>query len=441
VSLAAGKRSISDIPRESVAGGLMRGMRDAIDHWWLLLRSSFIGIYIGILPALGSTIADWVAYGHAVQSAKDKSQFGKGDVRGVIAPEAANNSVKGGELVPTVAFGIPGSAPMAILLGAFLIQGLTPGPEMLTLKLDLTFSMMWSLIFANIVAAVLLMMWANQLQKIIFIRGELVVPAIAMFVLMGAWSGNAQLGDWIVLIVFGAIGVLMKQSGWPRAPIVLGFILGDIMENSLHLSLRAYGWAWLWERWIVVVLMILIVVTVYFAIRQQVRDRRKATASASDAGGSVPVLSIAMSVLVLVASVYSIVGALGWPDAVRRFPILVGVPAVLLALAVLFRDIQAIRAQAVAGTVRGPAWLGDADFRAELRRSVYFFGWLGFALVLSVLVGQLIAIPVFIALFLVLWGRTSWLFAVIYALLCAVFLWIVFDQVVSTNWYRSILLG
>ena len=123
--LVSGGR-VSDVPREKISGGsgIWMGVKDCFIHWWLLLRSAVIGMYIGILPALGPTIADWVAYGHAVQSAKDKSQFGKGDVRGVIAPETANNSVKGGDLVPTVAFGIPGSAAMAILLGAFLIQGL-----------------------------------------------------------------------------------------------------------------------------------------------------------------------------------------------------------------------------------------------------------------------------------------------------------------------------
>jgi TctA family transporter len=241
VSLAARERSISDIPREHVAGGLTTGIKDSLRHWWLLLRSSVIGVYIGMLPALGSTIADWVAYGHAVQSAKDKSQFGKGDIRGIIAPESANNSVKGGELIPTVSFGIPGSAPMAILLGAFLIQGLTPGPEMLTAKLDITFSMVWSLMIANAVAAVLLMLWANQLQKIIFIKAHLIVPAITLFVMMGSWTAENNLGDWISLIVFGVVGVVMKQAGWPRPPLVLGYILGRIMENSLHLTIRAYG--------------------------------------------------------------------------------------------------------------------------------------------------------------------------------------------------------
>ena len=203
VALAVSNRSISDVPRAKISGGIMDGVRDCFIHWWLLLRSSLIGIYIGILPALGPTIADWVAYGHAVQSAKDKSQFGKGDVRGVIAPEAANNSVKGGDLVPTVAFGIPGSAAMAILLGAFLIQGLTPGPEMLTTKLHITFSMMWTLIFANIIGALLLMAWANQLQKIVFIPANLILPGITFFVLIGAWTAGNNIGDWITLLVFG----------------------------------------------------------------------------------------------------------------------------------------------------------------------------------------------------------------------------------------------
>ena len=110
----------------------MDGVRDAGRHWWLVIRCSLIGTYIGMLPGLGASIVDWIAYGHAVQSAKDKSQFGKGDIRGVIAPEAANNAIKGGALMPTLAFGIPGSLGTAILLGALIIQGLRPGPWITT---------------------------------------------------------------------------------------------------------------------------------------------------------------------------------------------------------------------------------------------------------------------------------------------------------------------
>ncbi|MBT4941311.1 MAG: tripartite tricarboxylate transporter permease [Rhodospirillaceae bacterium] len=142
IELAVKNTSISSVPREEAVGGNMyEGVKDACREWWLAVRCAIIGTYVGILPGLGGAIVDWVAYGHAVQSSKDKSQFGEGDIRGVIAPEAANNAIKGGALVPTVAFGIPGSLGAAILLGALLIQGIQPGPDMLTTKLDITFSL------------------------------------------------------------------------------------------------------------------------------------------------------------------------------------------------------------------------------------------------------------------------------------------------------------
>ena len=101
--------------------GVDQGVKDAFRHRWLTLRCAFLGTYIGMLPGLGAAIVDWVAYGHAVQSAKDKTEFGQGDIRGVIAPETANNAHKAGALIPTVAFGIPGSIGTAILLGALVI--------------------------------------------------------------------------------------------------------------------------------------------------------------------------------------------------------------------------------------------------------------------------------------------------------------------------------
>ncbi|MDE0176434.1 MAG: tripartite tricarboxylate transporter permease, partial [Defluviicoccus sp.] len=125
IDLAIRDSSISRVPKDRVAGGMMTGIRDAWRNWWLVLRSTAIGAYVGMLPGLGGSIVDWVAYGHVVQSSKDKDGFGKGDVRGVIAPETANNAMKGGALIPTVAFGIPGSASMAILLGALMIQNMT----------------------------------------------------------------------------------------------------------------------------------------------------------------------------------------------------------------------------------------------------------------------------------------------------------------------------
>ena len=352
VSLAVSNRSISDIPRQNVRRDLA-GVRDSFVHWWLLLRSSVIGIYIGILPALGPTIADWVAYGHAVQSAKDKSQFGKGDIRGVIAPEAANNSVKGGDLVPTVAFGIPGSAAMAILLGAFLIQGLTPGPEMLTTKLHITFSMMWTLIIANIIAAIVLMAWANQLQKIIFIPAHLVLPGIIFFVFIGAWTAGNNIGDWITLLLFGAIGVVMKNAGWPRAPLVLGFILGRIMENSLHISMAAYGLGFI-LRPICIVIALAILVTIFFAVRSHMRFKaNQMMPGATDAEAGDPRVSLGLALAVALVLIYAIAASFQWPANVRLFPLVFSIPALAMAAFAAGADWRALNVAPVAPIAGG----------------------------------------------------------------------------------------
>jgi len=437
VSLAAGERSISDIPREKAASGLLTGVRDVIDHWWLLLRASVIGVYIGMLPALGSTIADWVAYGHAVQSAKDKSQFGKGDVRGVIAPEAANNSVKGGELVPTVAFGIPGSAPMAILLGAFLIQGLTPGPEMLTEKLHITFSMVWSLAFANVIAAVLLMLWTNQLQKIIFVPAHLVVPAITLFVMMGAWTAANNIGDWISAIIFGVIGVAMKQAGWPRPPLVLGYILGRIMENSLHLSIRAYGFAWL-LRPICIVIALLIVITIFFAIRSRMRATRDPNMPAlSDADEGNAGFSVVFSGIVLCVFAYAVAESFQWPEIVRLFPLVFSIPGVLLASVCFVRDWREARAGPPAVKGEAPSTTVLFGLSREVVRSIWFFLWLTGILLATLVLGQHAALVGFVVFYLVVWGHYRWSFALAYAALGLAFLVGMFDFLSPTVWYPA----
>jgi len=248
MELAIKDTSISRVTSEQAKGvTIMTGVRDACTHWWLALRCAVLGTYVGMLPGLGGSIVDWLAYGHAVQSARDKSMFGQGDIRGVIAPEAANNAVKGGALIPTVAFGVPGNLGTAILLGALLIKGLKPGPDMLTSQLHITFSMVWTIVVANIIAAGLLMIWATQLAKVAFIRGHLIVPGVILFVFMGAWLGQASIGDWIVCLIAGIVGVVMKRGGWPRPPLVLALILGNILENSLYISTMANesGIAWL----------------------------------------------------------------------------------------------------------------------------------------------------------------------------------------------------
>jgi len=189
MELAVKNTSISRVSREESGGNqMLRGIKDAFRHRWLALRSALLGTYIGMIPGLGATIVDWIAYGHAVQSARDSSKFGSGDIRGVIAPEAANNAHKAGALIPTVAFGIPGSIGTAILLSALVIKGLRPGPDMLTVNLPITFSMVWAIAVANVVAAGLLMLFSRQIQKMAFVPGHLIVPGVMVVLLPYYWA-------------------------------------------------------------------------------------------------------------------------------------------------------------------------------------------------------------------------------------------------------------
>jgi putative tricarboxylic transport membrane protein len=262
---------------ENLQAGVIEGIKDTFRHFWLVVRCSAVGVFIGILPGAGGGVAQWVAYAHAVQSAKnakERERFGKGDVRGVLGPGAANNSKEGGELIPTVAFGVPGGGAMAILLGGFLIMGLTPGPDMLTKHLAITFSMVWTLVIANIITVLLCLAVLNHLAKITYIRGGLIIPFVLFLVFVGSYTANGQIADLIVTFMFGSLGYLMVLFGWPRPPFVLGFVLGKLVETYLFISVNRYGFAWL-SRPLVLTLVLLIGSVIAYPFVQERRSRNR----------------------------------------------------------------------------------------------------------------------------------------------------------------------
>src|SRR3990172_3303468 len=269
VDLAIRGTSIAgELPQGNLGRGAWEGVKDTFHHFWLTIRCSLVGTFIGIMPGLGGGVAQWIAYGHAVQSARDSEErtgVGKGDVRGVLGPGAANNSKEGGALIPTIAFGVPGSSSMAILLGAFFLQGISPGPDMLDKHLVLTFSMVWTMVVANIITVAVSLLFLNYLAKLTLIRGSVLIPFILFFSFIGAYTSNNHLGDLAVLLAFGFFGYFMIRCGWPRAPLVLGFVLGRIAENNFYISTIRYGSAWV-GRPLVLVLIALTVIVLFFPL-------------------------------------------------------------------------------------------------------------------------------------------------------------------------------
>lgn len=259
---------ISAIP--AMGKGTLQGIKDCWVHIWLVVRVSVMGAYIGFIPGMGATIASWLAYGHAVQSAKDKGSFGQGDVRGVIAPEAANNSCMGGALIPTLMFGVPGSAGMALILLALLVFGIQPGPDMVTKHLSLVFTMVWSMVIANVVGALICLVLSKQLAQIARVPIHILAPIVLIIIAMGALQASQDWGDLIGILALGILGWLMKQTGFGRPPLLVGFVLGRLAEMYLGISLQRYGAAWLLHPGVIVI-GIMVIVTVFFGIRWQRR--------------------------------------------------------------------------------------------------------------------------------------------------------------------------
>lgn len=276
IDLVVGDRPIATRRIETILkdaqSDVYRGMRIAFQHKWLMTKSSLIGTFIGMLPGLGSSAAHWIAYAYARQTEKGaKETFGKGDVRGVIAADAANNSVDGGVLIPTLVFGIPGSGGMAIFLAMMVLYGIPPGPAMLTTHLDLTISFVYTIAFANIIV-VPIMLWCSPLiVKTSAIPPNTLAPVVIAIVTLGAFQASNSMGDLAMTAAFAALGVFMKRYGWPRPPILIAVVLGKILEKYLWLSTNTWGWSMLLRPQFLIIfaVMLLFVATMlWFQIKR-----------------------------------------------------------------------------------------------------------------------------------------------------------------------------
>jgi TctA family transporter len=256
-------------------GSLLDGVKDTLREWWLVLRCSFIGVWVGIVPGIGSQVVDWLAYGHAAQTSKDAKNFGKGDVRGVIAPESANDAKDGGDLVTTLLLGFPQGVVTALFIVALLAWGYLPGPEMVKKNLDIIYSVVWIQGISGIIGTLIGFLLAAQLAKLAQVRYSVMVPIIFIFVLMGAFSVNRDPIDLLVVVVFGFIGYLMRRFGYPRPAMILGLVLGGLMETYLYRSMASYGFTWL-ARPSVIVLLSLATISFILTMRARLKSSTKA---------------------------------------------------------------------------------------------------------------------------------------------------------------------
>jgi putative tricarboxylic transport membrane protein len=417
-------------------GGVMQGVKDTFTHWWLVLRCSAIGTFTAIIPGMGAATTQWVAYAHAVQSSPRKERFGKGAIEGVLGPGAANNSTLGGSLITTIAFGVPASVIMAILLGGFIIQGIVPGPDMLLPppkgKLDVTFSFVWVIIISNIITVGVCFLFLKPLAKITQIRGSLIIPMILILVYLGAFAEKNAFEDMLVVLAFGALGWVMEKVEWPRPPLLLGLVLGPLAENRLFLATDNYGAAWIWRPGVLLIFAITVVGILYPVVKERLK-RKRAPENAADAALANPTVvdpdrarrAAIFSFIIVVLLGLALWQSRNFGYRAGLFPWVVGIPALVLAAAQLFID--------ASGKTRfkAPDDSGvGSDVPPEIvkQRTVNIGLWTAGFFIAIWLFGFSVAVPLATILYLKIAGREKWPITLALAFGAWLFFYVLFDR-------------
>jgi len=221
----------------TLSGSYQEGFLSVFRNFPLFIRSSLIAWVIGVAPGAGSSVAGFVSYAWASKTCKNPETFGKGDVRGVIAGDTALHSCAGGDLLPTLALGIPGSGAMAILLGAFILHGINPGPQLVKLHADLIYLIVITLFLAHCFSVGMALIFARGMEKLTKTRSEIISPIIIILCMVGSYIMREFWQDMMVTTLFAILGYYMKKHGYPPIALVLGIILGPIAELGLFEAL------------------------------------------------------------------------------------------------------------------------------------------------------------------------------------------------------------
>ncbi len=209
-----------------------------------ILRSSAIGIFTGIIPGTGGDTACWFGYNEAKRFSKDKDKFGTGVPEGVAASEAANNAVVGGALIPTITLGIPGSSATAILMGGLMVHGIMPGPTLMTEHADITYTLIWAVLLSNVFMFIEGLLFTRASITVTRVKNKVLAPVIVILCVIGSFAINNSIFDVFMMFVFGLLGYFMDKISMPTAPMVVGLILGNMLDTSLFQSLAISHGSW-----------------------------------------------------------------------------------------------------------------------------------------------------------------------------------------------------
>jgi putative tricarboxylic transport membrane protein len=426
----------------------LEGIKDTLRNWRLVIKAAAIGSVLGSIPGIGAAIIDWIAYGYAARTEKGAAQtFGTGDVRGVIASESSNNAKEGGALVPTLAFGVPGSASMALLLGAFLMHGITPGPKLLTEQLDITYTLVWSVALANIVGAGLCFAFADQFAKIALVRAGILVPMVLSVTFIGAYQGSRDFNDLIVLVGFGLVAWLMKRLGWPRPPVILGFVLGDLIERYIFISYNRYRFEWLTHPGVMIIGAILIFVLLRpLLTRLWSREPAIAPRRAAERSTDAQILHSSLWVALALVFGYAFYSSRPWQFEARLMPqVVASIGLIVIAVRVVGVLLERWRAAMPAAAAKTDGnqpdrRMGEPDPLDALgqRELVTRFAaqalWLVGLVTLIYLIGILPGVALFLPAYMIVEGQASARRALVTTAVYMLGMFLLFDRLLHMPW-------
>jgi len=426
---------------------IFQGVAAAFKNWWLVLRCSSIGTFMGLIPGLGSTAASFVAYGHAKQTSKTSETFGKGNIEGVIAAESANDAVEGGALASTIAFGIPGSSSMAIVLAGLFVLGLQTGPAIVTEHTDLIFVMIFTIIIGNLFGAIAGMFLVNPLARLTSLSASLLVPVLIVIIFTGAFAVNNSIFDIGIVVLFGFVGYLMKQLGYSRSVLLIGFVLGSVLEKNLFLAVQLEGPTFFLQP----VPLTLVIITIAFlayniwAISRDMLRKKKTQQGWSKAKLSGhhdetnaeenTTLELLFISIVGVLFIAALLGAVSYDFIPARTPVFILIPLLILTSVQINRSWRMVQNQNTSTEVT----TSSTAMNSHMSKAMGLVAWTLSLLGLIIIAGHYVGTATFMFVLLRNVSKKETIFALAVAASVTLALFILFEIGFDIELYRGLI--
>jgi TctA family transporter len=320
---------------------VFKGARIALKYWPLIIRHSLLGVFLGAIPGIGARVVSWLSYGIGISLTKNRRQFGRGSYRGLVFSEAVQSSKEGGHAIPTLALGVPAGQAWVFVVVAMVAYGVSPGPQFLSQHTDIVVLIVVSLVLGNAVLATIGMLWSGRLAKLSRLPYPMLCAVIVPLAILSAFQETRHWTAVPIVLSFAGLGFVMKYFRWPRPPLVLGFILGKIVEQNMLTAISLYGVVGVLERPLTVGLIVGAIVIAVFLTRIGNSAMARTQAETPDKDAHRPwrwQSDEYVALFFILVGVFFVIGALHFRLAARTFPMALGILLVVLALLQFVRN-------------------------------------------------------------------------------------------------------